>query len=175
MRHDAKFVQPLRVDPDGRVWSFAPELVRTGEGAVLELARWFHDLPLPTVQSWFAASDVETNLVCGGAGLFSREAFRDCGGFREDYRFGFEDFDFCLTMAERGHRAWATSRAVLTHDDLWQPQTDADVLYARRRYDMDVLRRAAALFKERWGVEVLPDKYVDSLRRRLSSKLGDGG
>ena len=47
--------------------------------------------------------------------------------------------------------------------------------YAQRRYDLDALRAAAALFKERWGVEVLPDKYVESLQRRRSSKLGDGG
>ena len=62
---------------------------------------------------------------------------------------------------------------MLTHDDLWQPESEADVRYARRRYDLGALRAAAALFKERWGVEVLPDKYVESVRRRLSSKLGD--
>ena len=126
------------------------------------------------MQAWFAHADVATNFVCGGAGLFSRQAFRDCGGFPEGYDIGFEDMDFCLQMAAQGYCVWATARAVLTHDDRWQPQSDADVRYAERRYDMDALRAAAALFKRRWGVEVLPEKYVDSLRRRLSSKLGDG-
>jgi GT2 family glycosyltransferase len=174
VQHDAAFVSPLRLEPDGRVWSFAPELVRTSRATVLEIARWFHDLPLETVQGWFGNADVATNYVSGGAGLSSRAAFRDCGGFPEDYHVGFEDMDFCLQMAARGHCAWATPRAVLTHDDLWQPESEADVRYAQRRYEMGALRAAAALFKERWGVEVLPDKYVDSIQRRLSSKLGDG-
>jgi GT2 family glycosyltransferase len=173
-RHDAAFVSPLRLEPDGRLWSFAPELVHSADGAVLEIARWFHDLPLDSVQAWFAEADVATNFVCGGAGLFSRAAFRECGGFADGYGVGFEDLDFSLQMSARGHCAWATARAVLTHDDLWQPQSEADVRYAQRRYDMGALRAAAALFKRRWGVEVLPDKYVDSLQRRLSSKLGDG-
>jgi GT2 family glycosyltransferase len=174
VRHDAAFVSPLRLEPDGRVWSFAPELVRTDAAEVLEIARWFHDLPLETVQTWFADADVATNLVCGGAGLFSLNAFRQCGGFCEGYQVGFEDLDFSLQMAAQGHCAWATARCVLMHDDLWQPQTDAELRYAQRRYDIDALRTAAALFKERWGVEVLPDKYVHSLQRRLSSKLSNG-
>ena len=174
VRHDAAFVSPLRLEPDGRVWSFAPELVRTADADVLEIARWFHDLALETVQAWFADADVATNLVCGGAGLFSLDAFRQCGGFSEGYQVGFEDMDFSLQMAALGYCAWATARSVLTHDDLWKPQTDAEVRYAQRRYDIAALRSAAALFKERWGVEVLPDKYVDSLQRRLSSKLADG-
>jgi GT2 family glycosyltransferase len=173
VQHDAAFVSPLRLEPDGRLWSFAPELVRTDHASVLEIARWFHDLPLETVQRWFENADVATNFVCGGAGLFSGAAFRDCGGFPEDYQVGFEDMDFSLQMVARGYSAWATARAVLTHDDLWQPASEADVLYAQRRYDMGALRAAAALFKERWGVEVLPDKYAESLRRRLSRKLGD--
>ena len=39
---------------------------------------------------------------------------------------------------------------------------------------MFALRAAAALFQQRWGVDVLPDTYVDGFQRRLSSKLGDG-
>jgi GT2 family glycosyltransferase len=174
VRHDAAFVSPLRLEPDGRVWSFAPGLVRTDHERVLEIARWFHDVPLASVQAWFNEADVATNLVCGGAGLFSRAAFRDCGGFPEGYRVGFEDMDFSLQMAARGYCAWATAHAVLTHDDCWQPQSDADRRYALRRYDLEDLRAAAALFKQRWGVEVLPDKYVESLQRRRASKLRDG-
>jgi GT2 family glycosyltransferase len=171
--HDAAFVAPLRLEPDGRVWSFAPGLVRSDAAEpVLEIARWFHDLPLAIVQGWFAPGAVTTNFVSGGAGLFAREAFHDCGGFPDAYEVGFEDIDFSLQLAERGYRVWATAQSVLTHDDAWQPQSEADVRYARRRYDLDLLRAGAASFKQRWGVEVLPEKYVDSFRRRLSRKLG---
>jgi hypothetical protein len=79
-----------------------------------------------------------------------------------------------MQMAAHGYRAWATAAAVLTHDEAWHPQTEADVRYARQRYDLDVLRAGAARFRARWGVEVLPEKYVDSLQRRLSDKLAHG-
>lgn len=170
VRHDAAFVSPLRLEPDGRVWAFAPELIRSHDGTVLEIARWFHDLPPAMVQQWFADADVATNFISGGAGLFARAAFEHCGGFAEDYQIGFEDLDFCLQMNAHGYSAWATARALLTHDDQWQPQSDADVRYAERRYDMQAMHAAAALFKQRWGVDVLPDKYVDSFTRRRASK-----
>ncbi len=173
--HDAAFVAPLRLEPDGRIWAFAPQLVRSGDDeTVLEIARWFHDLPLETVQRWFQHSALATDFISGGAGLFARAAFRDCGGFPEVYESGFEDMDFSLQLAARGYAVWATASAVLTHDESWQPEAEEDVRYAQRRYDMTVLRAAAARFKERWGLDVLPDKYVDSLQRRLSSKLGHG-
>jgi GT2 family glycosyltransferase len=173
LAHEAAFVAPLRLEPDGRVWSFAPALVRTeGVEPVLEIARWFHDLPLATVQEWFGHRAVATNFISGGAGLFAREAFHACGGFPDAYEVGFEDIDFSLQLAEHGYRVWATAQSVLTHDDAWQPQSEADRRYARRRYDLELLRAGAQRFKQRWGLEVLPEKYVDSFRRRLSRKLG---
>ncbi len=171
VRRRADFVAPLRLDSSGRVWSFAAELTTLETAGVLEIARWFHDLPVDTVQQWFADADTRTNFIPGGVGLFARAAFQDCGAFVEGYQFGFEDMDFSMKLRQRGYKVWATPRAMLTHDDGWQPRCEADVHYARRRYDLETLRAAAALFKERWGVEVLPDKYEDSLLRRLDSKL----
>lgn len=171
LRHKADFVAPLRLNPDGSVWAFGAELVRSKDETVMEIARWFHDVPLSTIQLWLGERDIVTNFVPGGAGLFSVAAFRECGGFNESYGVGFEDLDFSLTLARRGHQVWATPRAVLTHDDEWLPQTDADVRYARARYDAQSLRRAADLFRARWGVEVLPAKYEVSLQERLDRKL----
>ncbi|MBI3785908.1 MAG: glycosyltransferase [Deltaproteobacteria bacterium] len=171
VRRAADFVAPLRLDPGGQVWSFAAELMRIENSDVLEIARWFHDLPLDSVQRWFAVSDVRTNFIPGGVGLFRRSTFQACGGFVEGYQFGFEDIDFSLKLRQRGYTVWATAQAVLMHDDAWRPRCEVDVRYARRRYDIDALRVAAALFKERWGVDVLPEKYVESLQQRLHSKL----
>jgi GT2 family glycosyltransferase len=170
VRHNAAFVAPLRLDTVGQVWAFAPELVRTENDTVLEIARWFHDLPLEMVQSYFGNADLTTNFISGGAGLYARSAFRECGGF-EDYRVGFEDLDFSLKLAARGYRVWATAAAALTHDDAWLPQTPADVQYARARNDPVALRRAADQFRARWGLEVLPAKYVVSFEQRLQEKL----
>lgn len=171
VRHDADFVAPLRLNPGGSVWAFGAELVRSENDTVLEIARWFHDVPLSTIQSWLGERDMMTNFVPGGAALFSVAAFRECGGFDEGYGAGFEDLDFSLKLAKRGYRVWATPRAVLTHDNEWLPQTDADVRYARARYDNEALRRAADLFHARWGVEVLPAKYKVSIQERLDRKL----
>ncbi|HZQ09393.1 MAG TPA: glycosyltransferase [Anaerolineae bacterium] len=170
LRHNADFVAPLRLDVNGRVWAFAPELVRTENDTVLEIARWFHDLPLDMVQSLFSTADAPTNFISGGAGLYSRAAFQRCGSFTE-YEIGFEDMDFSLKLAAQGYTLWATAGAVLTHDDAWLPQTPADVEYARSRYHADTLRRAADQFHARWGFEVLPTKYVESLEQRLEQKL----
>jgi len=170
-RHSAAFVAPLRLDMHGHVWAFAPELIRTENGTVLEIARWFHDLTLERVQSLFSAADVSTNFISGGAGLFARDPFQACGGFDERYYFGFEDMDFSLKLAERGYKVWATPCAVLTHDDEWLPQTDADVQYARARYDAPSLQLAAERFQSRWGINVLPTKYVESFQQRLERKI----
>ena len=171
MRHSADFVSPLRLDANGLVWAFAPELIRTEKERVLEIARWFHALPLEMVQSFFATTELPTNFIAGGAGLFSRAAFDACGGFDEGYVAGFEDLDFCLKLVEHGYTIWATPRAVLTHDDEWLPQTDADVQYARARYDAQQLRLSAEHFAARWGVDVFPPKYVQSMQERFERKL----
>ena len=174
VRHQAAFVAPLRLNPDGAVWGHAADLIRTDEGKVLEIARWFHDLPLATVQSLFAGADVSANFVPGGAGLFLRDAFFECGGFDQAYQAGFEDLDLSLKLAARGYTVWTTERAVLTHDDQWHPLTAADVAYARSRYDQAALRASADHFKAVWGYDVLPQKYVGSFQMRLQGKLTHG-
>ncbi len=171
VRRRADFVAPLRLNPDGNVWAHAAELVRTEGETVLEIACWFHDLPLETVQTLFGENDARTNFIAGGAGLFSRRAFAACGGFDENYQIGFEDMDFSLKLAERGYCVWATAQAVLTHDDDWLPQTDADVTYARARYDLAAISSGAERFRSVWGVEVLPEKYIQSFQQRLGRKL----
>lgn len=170
VQHNAHFVAPLRLDIDGQVWAFAPEMIRTENDSVLEIARWFHDLPLAVVQSFFAHADATTNFISGGAGLYARAAFETYGGF-EPYEVGAEDLDFCMKLAARGESVWATAVAVLTHDDAWLPQTPADVQYARARNDLGALRRDADHFRARWGLEVLPAKYVASFEQRLEKKL----
>lgn len=169
-RYNAEFVAPLRLDVNGQVWAFAPELIRTENDTVVEIARWFHDMPPERVQAFLKNAAVPTNFISGGAGLYARSAFRACGGFQE-YAVGFEDIDFSLKLAARGYTVWAAAGAMLTHDDEWLPQTPADEEYARARYDAIALRRDADQFRARWGLEVLPTKYVTSLEQRLEKKL----
>jgi GT2 family glycosyltransferase len=123
------------------------------------------------VQALFKDAAAPTNFVSGGAGLYSRAAFTALGGFYEGYETGFEDMDFSLQLEQRGLMVWAAPNAVLTHDDEWLPQAAADADYARMRYDENMLRRAADRFYARWGLEVLPTKYAQSLQARLERKI----
>jgi GT2 family glycosyltransferase len=170
-RHNAAFVAPMRLDVEGLVWALGPELVGSGEEAVVEIARWFHGLPVAYVQQIFDGCDTTTNFISGGAGLYAVDAFQACKGFKEVFEVGFEDIEFSLQLEAMGYTVWATPRAMVTHDDEWQPQTEADVDYVRVRYDMGTLRRDAVRFKELWNLEVLPDKYVRAFKTRARRKL----
>ena len=169
--YQSSFVAPLRLDVSGKVWSHGSELIYTSNGEVIEIARWFHDLPLDYVQSLFAKKSFPTNLLSGGAGLFNVEAFTSCGGFDPAFEH-FEDIDFSLRLTRKGYSVWTTPEAQLTHDDEWIPNSKLDIDYARAHYDPSKLNRAAARFKLIWGVDVFPQKYEQAFRDRLNSKLG---
>lgn len=171
MRHDAAFVAPMRLDTCGQVWALGVELVPTDNERVLEIARWFHDLPVATVQQLLGDGDLTTNYISGCVGLYAVDAFHTCEGFREIFQAGFEDMDFSLCLTKRGYTIWAPHRAMVTHDDEWRPQTESDVQYVRERYDIARLQRDAALFRELWDVEVFPDKYIRAFQTRVQRKL----
>lgn len=170
--HEASFVAPMRLDVRGNVWSHAAELIYTDNGEVLEIARWFHDLPPGYVRSLFYGKSIPTNFLPGGAGLYKASAFTNCGGF-DPALSHFEDLDFSLRITEEGYKIWASQDAMLTHDDEWMPVSGPDRDYARAHYDPGKLKKAAVYFKSKWGVEVFPEKYEIAFRSRLSSKLGE--
>lgn len=171
VRQAASFVAPMRLNPAGQVWSACNELIHRQETDTLEIARWFHDLPIAVVQSLFKDADLPTNFMSGGLGLFATRVFHEIGEFDENYRAGFEDLDISLRLSDQGYRVWSTVRALVTHDDEWQPHLQADLVYAQQRYDLDQLRCDADHFKARWGLEVLPEKYVTRFQQRLDLKL----
>jgi GT2 family glycosyltransferase len=173
-RHNAAFVAPMRLDVEGQVWALGAELVRSPDNTVLEIARWFHDLPVAAVQQLLRARDLRTNFISGGAGLYAVGAFQTCQGFKESFEVGFEDIEFSVQLAALGYEVWATPQAMVTHDDEWQPQTQADLDYVHTRYDMATLKRDAGRFKALWGVEVLPPKYVRAFEARRQKKLEPG-
>lgn len=172
VRRQADFVAPTRLTIEGQVWAAGLEMIYTDNRATLELARWFHDLPLTVVQALLQGRDLPTNFISGGPALMAVKAYHACGGYDESFHSGFEDMDFSLRLIERGYGVWATVNAALRHDDDWQPHSPADVDYARQRYDLNRLRVDADRFKQRWGVEVLPTKYQVRLEERLHRKLG---
>ncbi len=167
---EASFVAPMRLDVGGNVWSHAAELVYTDNGDVLEIARWFHDLPPGYIRSLLNGKSIPTNFLPGGAGLYKVSAFSDCGGFDPALRH-FEDLEFSLRVTEEGYKIWTSQDAMLTHDDEWIPVSEPDRDYVLKHYDPGKLRKSAAYFKSKWGVDVFPEKYEVAFRNRLSSKL----
>ncbi len=170
VRHQADFVVPMRLNVDGTVWSACPELIQLPDGT-LEIARWFHDLPAAALQALLPNCDLPINFVPGGASLFATQIFRAMSGFIEDYKAGFEDIEFLLRLRERDCQIWATTSANLIHDNEWQPQQPADEDYAQHRFDIERLKQDSLIFKQRWNLEVLPEKYIERFQHVLKDKL----
>jgi GT2 family glycosyltransferase len=170
IQYDASFIEPMRLDHSGLVWSHGAELSYSNQGKDVELRRWFHDLPCTYVQSLFEGRELPSNYLSGGAGLFRLDEFFQCGGF-DPVLDAFEDLEFCFRMHAQGFAVWTCASSTLTHDDKWLPDSPNDVRYAQDHYDIQKLQLSAKRIREKWGVNVFPPKYVEAYQRRLASKL----
>lgn len=170
---NAAFVAPLRLEVDGTVWGMGTDLVHTESGRVIEIARWFHNMPVEDVTRMMGGGECSGSLLSGGACMVRVRDFQQLGGFDEAYFLGFEDLDLSLRLAEASYEIWSAHRSWLTHDDQWQPQSETERAYVRNRFEMDRLEQQAAYFRSCWNADPLPAKYVVSIERRVLGKLGD--
>jgi len=53
--------------------------------------------------------------ITGAALLLRKSVFRDCGGFYEEYRNGFEDIDLCCELRARGCKLAVEGGSVIVH------------------------------------------------------------
>lgn len=56
----------------------------------------------------------------------NRWMFNDLGGMNEDYKWGSEDVDFCLTAAERGYRTMTCRKSYAIHDEFGTRKEGSD-------------------------------------------------
>ncbi len=104
--------------------------------------------------SWFMR---DVTALSGSAMLVDAEVFFEVGGFEEDFRYGLEDVDLCLRIAERGKRSvevpkacavyhgWASNGRALPFSYFGQPASPTNL------EDCVAIRHDEGLFRMRWS------------------------
>lgn len=87
----------------------------------------------------------QTDMVPGGSMVVRRDAFKD-NPFDERFVFGLEDYDWCLTMREKGHIFFNCPSVTFVHfkplgNRLIEQEPDAN----------EILSNSALLFLHKWG------------------------
>jgi len=103
----------------------------------------------------------ELQAVTAACFLVRPKWFHDCGGFREDFRNGYEDLDLCLNIRRQGGVIVYQPKSAVIHLESQTP--------GRMRFDNE----NRALFFKRWSSAVLSDEdacyYADGCYKTESS------
>ena len=94
----------------------------------------------------------EVSAVTAACLAVRRDLFEEIGGFDEALPVAFNDIDFCLRLAARGHRTVLDPGAVLIHAESQTRGRDEGERRAR-------FLAEAALFRERWRERILDDPF----------------
>lgn len=103
----------------------------------------------------------ELQAVTAACVLIRPKAFQDCGGFKEDYRNGYEDLDLCLEIRKRGGVIVYQPKSIVIHLESQTP--------GRMKFDNE----NRALFFSRWNDTILADEdayYFDGGMRIIGRK-----
>lgn len=103
----------------------------------------------------------ELQAVTAACVLIRPKAFQECGGFREDYRNGYEDLDLCLEIRKRGGVIVYQPKSIVIHLESQTP--------GRMKFDNE----NRALFFSRWKDVILSDEdafYFDGGMRVIGRK-----
>lgn len=103
----------------------------------------------------------ELQAVTAACVLIRPKAFQECGGFKEDYRNGYEDLDLCLEIRKRGGVIVYQPKSMVIHLESQTP--------GRMKFD----NQNRALFFSRWSDTILADEdayYFDGGMRIIGRK-----
>lgn len=103
----------------------------------------------------------ELQAITAAAMLISKSLFRDCGGFCEEYKNGFEDVDLCFQITKRGKKMRCISESVLYHLESQTPGRNSNE------------RHNARLLSERCGKDMRIDTHIHALRDKFKPVLDD--
>jgi GT2 family glycosyltransferase len=112
--------------------------------------------------SLFECTDCQANteflpslgtFIFGGAAVFKKETFDLCGGFDENMFVGFEDYDFSITVFQKGYKVGNLGLICLVHDHKI-PSNQSDVEYEKTRFSNTKLKDAAIYFEKKRGFKV---------------------
>jgi GT2 family glycosyltransferase len=103
----------------------------------------------------------ERNAATAACMLVRAGAFRELGGFCEDYRNGMEDVDLCVRMRLAGHRIYVSHESVVGHHVSSSPgRNDANAA------NTALFRRRHAADAAPWGRVEWPAEYFRRYARR---------
>jgi GT2 family glycosyltransferase len=100
--------------------------------------------------------------VTGASMLIKRDLFFDCGGFDEEYIYGYEDVDLCLKVSQRGYRIFYAPKSLVCH------YTSATFSQIK---NPGLCLKNEALFRSKWG-EVLGPMVKDYLAKLKEKGIG---
>jgi len=104
-------------------------------------------------------------FLFGGASIFKKSTFLDCGGFDEGMFVGFEDLDFSMSLFNAGYKIGNCGVASLVHDHP-KPQHKTDIDYEKKRFSKSKLVESAEYFNQKNNIKV----WTDITERWLEDK-----
>lgn len=68
----------------------------------------------------------DLQAITAAAMLVPKDLFKECGGFHEEYKNGFEDIDLCFQIGQRGRKIRCVSESVIYHLESQTPGRNAN-------------------------------------------------
>lgn len=99
--------------------------------------------------------------ITAAAMMLPKVLFRECGGFYEEYKNGFEDVDLCLQIRERGKKMRCVSESAIYH---LESQTPGRNIHEKAN---------AKILTERWWAKVRHDAHIHAMRDGFSPVIDD--
>jgi GT2 family glycosyltransferase len=102
--------------------------------------------------------------VLGACMLIKKKLFSECKGFDEEFAYGYEDFDLCLKVLQRGHKNFYASESLVYHYE--------SATYPKERVIKNGFKDAH-LFEKKWEKFLSPlvNKYIEKLRKKGIKKI----
>jgi hypothetical protein len=103
----------------------------------------------------------DVQAITAAALLISKNLFKECGGFYEEYKNGFEDVDLCLQIKKQGKKMRCVSESVVYHLESQTPGRNAHE------------KANAKILVERWGDSLRYDAHVHAQRDKYKPVVDD--
>lgn len=103
----------------------------------------------------------DLQFITAAALLIHKELFRDCGGFYEEYKNGFEDVELCLQIKTRGKKMRCIPESVIYHLESQTPGRNANE------------RHNSRILAERCLDKAHYDAHIHALRDGFRPRIDD--
>lgn len=111
-------------------------------------------------------------FIPGGASIFRKETFLQCGGFDEGMFVGFEDSEFSMRLFQQGYKIGSCGIVSIIHDHP-KPENNSDRSYEKTRFSNTKLLEAARYFEKKHGVRVWNPSTEAWVNQRLWELLDE--